>query len=294
MQTKDFSEARKNRDRQYNGRFYFSVKTTGTFCCPSCPAALEAEENVFYLKNIFEALALGLRPCVSCRPDIFIEDYFGDCHTIPIVNKALALICDGYLGFYSLSDLAAKLSVSDRYLRKLFVAHLGIPPVKISRYFNTLFAQKLLLTSNSKITDIAFASGFGSLRQFNDVFKAILGKTPKTVRAESESGQLTSCNTLLLRYGPGFDFRSRLAELEQTGANEKNGVISQGCYRREFQTDHTSGHLVVTESRSMPALELKIICGDIRCYMEIYYKIRRLFNLDAYPLCKQDHPPNAG
>ena len=179
-----YSKARIARDKNFDGKFFFGVKTTGIFCRPSCPSRTAKEENVWYFKNIFDALELGYRPCLKCRPDINIEYYSGNIKGSTTVNKALSRIYNGYLNYNSLNDLSKELSVSDRHLRQLFVEKLGVPPIKIARYHKSLFAKKLLLYSYHPITDIAFASGFNSIRQFNDTTKEIFGKTPTMIRKE--------------------------------------------------------------------------------------------------------------
>ncbi|MBI9091443.1 MAG: methylphosphotriester-DNA--protein-cysteine methyltransferase family protein [Desulfobacterium sp.] len=175
---KEFSRARIKKDKNFDGKFLFGVKTTGIFCRPSCPSPVAKEENVTYFNTIFEAIEKGLRPCFRCRPDVDVEYYNGNISGVSVVNNALERIYDGYLNYHSIQDLAKELLLSDRHLRKLFVDNLGVPPIKIARHHKSLFAKKLLLFSDQSITDIAFASGFGSIRQFNTVFKTVFGKTP--------------------------------------------------------------------------------------------------------------------
>ncbi len=174
--------ARVNKNKAYDGKFFFAVKTTGIFCRPSCPSPVAKEENVEYYETIFEPLENGFRPCLRCRPDIHVDYYNGNVDGAELVKKALDLIYDGFLIDKKISDLSKKLSVSERHLRKLFVENLGIPPVKIARYHKALFAKKLLVNSDMRITDIAFASGFGSIRQFNKVMKDVHGQAPTALR----------------------------------------------------------------------------------------------------------------
>ena len=173
-----YKTARINKDKNFDGKFFFGVKTTGIFCRPSCPAPLAKEENVVYFKDIFEALDQFYRPCLRCRPDINLDYYNGNASGTLTVQTALKMIYDGYLNFHSVADLAGELKVSDRHLRKLFIENLGVPPVKIAKYHRAMFAKKLLMFSRQTVTDIAFASGFGSIRQFNQVFKEIFGIAP--------------------------------------------------------------------------------------------------------------------
>ncbi|MDM8517180.1 Ada metal-binding domain-containing protein [Desulfobacterales bacterium HSG16] len=273
--------ARITKDKNFDGKFFFGVKTTGIFCRPSCPAPVAKEENVVYFKTIFDALERDFRPCYRCRPDISVEYYNKNLDGVYVVNTALGMIYDGYLNSHSLRDLSCELLVSDRHLRKLFVDNLGVPPVKIARYHKSLFAKKLLVFSNQSITDIAFASGFGSIRQFNDVFKKIFGKTPTAVRNEAcdENGGPND-TTLLLKYQKPFNFKQAVAFMKPR-AMEGVERITENSYGRTFRAGGTKGYVIVEDCPEKSILELRIGCDDIKCYMEIYNKIRKVFDLDT-------------
>jgi len=145
------------------------------------------------------------RPCLRCRPDLNIDYYNGNISGTVIVNTALKMIYDGYLNYNSLKDLSNELMVSDRHLRGLFIENLGVPPIRIAKYHRALFAKKLLMFSDQSITDIAFASGFGSIRQFNQVFKKIFGTSPSSLKKGKGGGNAEN-TTLLLPYQKPFNF----------------------------------------------------------------------------------------
>lgn len=107
-----YKTARINKDKNFDGKFFFGVKTTGIFCRPSCPAPVAKEENVVYFKDIFEALDQFYRPCLRCRPDINLDYYNGNASGTLTVQTALKMIYDGYLNFHSVADLAGELKVS--------------------------------------------------------------------------------------------------------------------------------------------------------------------------------------
>jgi len=278
---KKFNVARINKDKNFDGKFFFAVKTTGIFCRPSCPAPIAKEENVVYFNSIFEALENSFRPCLRCRPDVELDYYSSNTRGLLTVKKALKLIYDGYLNDHSVTDLSRKLDLSDRHLRKLFIDHLGVPPVKIARYHKALFAKKLLLLSGQRITDIAFASGFGSLRQFNTVFKEIFGKAPSMIKKEhgSQSGDCPG-TALLLKYRPPFNFGQMLAFMRPRAIRGVE-IITKTSYARTFRTRNSNGFFSVRDIPEQSALALDIHCSDIRCYMEIYNKVRRMSDLDT-------------
>lgn len=281
MTRSDFSRARIERDRNFDGKFFFGVKTTGIFCRPSCPSPRAKEKNVLYFNTIFEALEHGFRPCLRCRPDLALEYGSGNPESHSIVSSALQMIYDGYLSYHSLGELAESLGISDRHLRQLFLDRLGIPPVKIAKYHKALFAKKLLLYSDQSITDIACASGFGSIRQFNDVFKEIFGKTPTALRKDmGEKGVANENTTLQLKYSQPFHF-SQIISFMKDRALKGVEVITDSSYSRTFRIGEAKGYFIVTDCPDKFSLELKIISDNIKCYMEVYNRVRRVFDLDT-------------
>ena len=275
----EYRIARITKDKNFDGKFFFGVKTTGIFCRPSCPSPMAKEENVVYFKDMFEALDQYYRPCLRCRPDIRLDYYNGNsCGTLT-AQTALKMIYDGYLNTHSVADLAKELGVSDRHLRTLFIENLGVPPVKIARYHRALFAKKLLMFSNQSVTDIAFASGFSSIRQFNQVFKEIFGITPSTIKKE-RGGSNNGKTTLLLPYNKPFNFSQMIAFLKIRIVKGVE-VIDDQSYARTFRTKRSKGYFIVRDNPGKSALELSILCDNIQCYMEIYNRVRRMFDLNT-------------
>ncbi|EOU2463021.1 DNA-3-methyladenine glycosylase 2 family protein [Vibrio navarrensis] len=183
LTTEQCQQARMARDSRFDGLFYVAVKTTRIFCRPVCPANLPKEENVEYYSDRTQALDAGYRPCLRCRPESHpgswawkgVETTF---------QRALHLIDSGALQQHSLTELAQRLGVSDRYVRQLFSRYLGIAPKQYAQYQQLMFAKQLLHMSNLSITDIGFAAGFNSTRRFNDAFKKVIQLTPSQVRRE--------------------------------------------------------------------------------------------------------------
>lgn len=256
-----YENARINKDRHYDGQFFFAVKTTNIFCRPSCPSPIAKKENVTYYETMFDALNHGYRPCRRCRPDVNVEYYNGNVDGAELVNKALGMIYDGYLNEHSLGDMAGTLGVTDRHLRNLFNDNIGMPPVKVAAYHRVLFAKKLLVYSDISVTDVAYASGFGSTRQFNDVFKDTFGQTPTEVRGVkiniaagdsqtnlidtkiSEDGtkqERTSEAVMKIPYEEPFDYEGILSFV---GARAIKGVevVGDGTYQRTFRIGEAKG-----------------------------------------------------
>lgn len=277
---KVFSQARQNKDPNFNGLFVFAVKTTGIFCRPSCPSPTAKESNVLYFKTILEALNAGFRPCLRCRPDTQIYRYNANIHCEFLVESALQLIYEGYLNQHSVQALAAQLQISDRHLRQLFVKQLGMPPSKVAQYHRALFAKKLLLNYRGSITDIAYMAGFRSIRQFNAVFQQTFALSPSQLRQQHGSLEDAAVNTLSLPYQSPFDFQQVLGFMGERGLQ---GVehIDASSYSRSFVVQEMQGYFHVSDDPANSCLRLQIHCDDIRCYMPLFYRVRRMFDLDT-------------
>ncbi len=275
-----YQKARVARDQNFDGKFFFGVKTTGVFCRPSCPSPLANEDNVRYFETVFAALEQGYRPCLRCRPDINTEYYSKNIDGAAIVNSALKLIYDGYLSHNSVHNLAREFYISDRHLRKLFVENLGLPPIKIAKCHKALFAKKLLFFSDMNITSVAYAAGFGSVRQFNQVFKEIFGLTPSQARGTENRMSYQGKPTMLLKYNNPFNFEEILAYYRDR-ALEGVEVVTNSSYSRTFRTAGARGFFTVQNNVSKSALELSIYCDDIKSFMQVFNRVRLMFNLDT-------------
>lgn len=197
--------ARVSRDGRFDGYFFVAVKTTGIFCRPICPANLPHESNVEYFGNQAQALQAGYRPCLRCRPDSApgswawkgVETTF---------QRAMTLIGQGELQRHNLVELSARLGISDRYLRQLFQQYLGMSPKQYAQYQQLMFAKQLLHTSNMSIGDIAIASGFNSVRRFNDAFQKKLRLAPRDTRKQTAAASGRASKQLRLVYRPPFNW----------------------------------------------------------------------------------------
>ncbi len=161
--------ARLSRDPRFDGRFFVAVTSTGVYCRPVCPAPSPRDANVRYFQTAAAAGEAGFRPCLRCRPEAApgTPAWLG---TSAVVRRALALVHEGALDEGSVDALAARVGIGPRHLHRLFVAHVGAPPVAVAKTRRLHFAKRLIDETDLSMTEIAFASGFGSLRRFNDTF----------------------------------------------------------------------------------------------------------------------------
>ena len=169
------------RDSHYDGRFFTGVTSTGIFCRPVCPAVRPKPEHCQFFASAAAAIEAGFRPCLRCRPESAPHSpAWNGVKTT--VSRALKLIDQGALEAHGVEHLAQRLGVGERYLRRLFATHVGAGPKAVDRTRRVLLAKKLITDSNRSMTDIAHATGFRSIRQFNDTFHKLYGRPPSALR----------------------------------------------------------------------------------------------------------------
>ncbi len=273
--------ARHSRDRRFDGEFFLGVSTTGIYCRPICPARLPAERNVRYFRTADQAARAGYRPCLRCRPESAPGSpaWRGTSTT---VGRALQLIRQGALGPGTLPDLAQRLGVGERYLRKLFERELGVSPQAVALNQRLLFAKKLLAETALPVTEVAFAAGFGSIRRFNSAIREQFRLTPGELRRRSGSASPDSAIRLQLHYRPPYDWDGVLGFFRRHAIA---GVecVSDSSYRRTIRAGDSRGEFTVQPLPGRDALQLELEIPDHRLLMAIVSGVRRMFDLDASP-----------
>ncbi len=271
----DCHHARVARDRRFDGQFYVAVKTTGIFCRPICPANLPKEENVEYFIDQAQALHAGYRPCLRCRPDSAPGSWAWRGIETTFL-RAIGLIEQGALIDGSVEDLAAKLGISDRYLRQLFERYLSMSPKRYAQYHQLMFAKQLLHNSAMAITDIAYASGFNSTRRFNDAFVKALNLTPSQVRQQAT---IVSENRLELVFNGPLDW-AHMCDFYALRAIEGVEWVNAATYRRHFELNGAHGWLAASQISSNK-LSVRFEISDIRQLKHLVAKLRVMFDLDT-------------
>jgi AraC family transcriptional regulator of adaptative response / DNA-3-methyladenine glycosylase II len=221
----------KARDARFDGLFFTGVRTTGIFCRPVCPARTPLRQNVEFFPNAAAAQAAGYRPCLRCRPEVS-PDLPASAGSSSTVNRALRLINEGALDNGSTAQLADRLGLTDRHLRRLFLEHVGVPPIVVAETRRLLFAKKLITETHLAFADIAFASGYRSLRRFNEAFRDTYQRSPTELRRlRPPDGGAQSAIELKLNYRPPYDWN---AFLHFVGRRAIAGleVVRDDCYRR--------------------------------------------------------------
>ena len=274
--------ARLSRDARFDGVFFTAVLSTRIYCRPVCPARAPKAENVVYYPSAAAAQAQGFRPCLRCRPELAP----GNQLWMPgehLVSRALKLINEGYLAEHSLEGLAERMNIGTRQLRRLFVQHLGAPPMAVHSTQRLLFAKQLLTETDLSITEVAMASGFASLRRFNAAFAEANHAEPRAFR---RSPKVRADKALVLRLGyrPPYDFSAVLGFL-QTRALPGIEQVDAHSYQRVFGSEHGPGWLRVSAwPDEAHALQLALHNVAPSQMLAVVTRVRRMFDLDADPL----------
>jgi len=172
------------RDPRFDGRFFTGVTSTGIYCRPVCPARTPARANMRFFAHAGAAEAAGFRACRRCRPETSPGSPDWNVRA-DLAARAVRLIADGYVDAHGIGGLAARLAVTQRHLHRVLVAELGAGPQALARTARLQTARRLLAETTLPVTDVAFASGFSSVRQFNASVRESSGRSPSELRARA-------------------------------------------------------------------------------------------------------------
>ncbi|WP_405801688.1 DNA-3-methyladenine glycosylase 2 family protein [Streptomyces sp. NBC_01506] len=306
-------EAVASRDARFDGAFFFAVETTGIYCRPSCPAVTPKRENVRFYPTAAAAQGNGFRACRRCRPDAVPGSAEWNVRA-DVVGRAMRMIGDGVVDREGVPGLAGRLGYSARQVQRQLTAELGAGPVALARAQRAHTARTLLQTTVLPVTEIAFAAGFASVRQFNDTIRQIYARTPSGLRAESGNGMsgMSGRNganrttrratapalagiPLRLAYRGVYaarDMFDLLADEAVPRVEEVIGEPGTRTYRRTLRLPHGPGIVSVDEALppaggTGPArsnwLEARIHLADLRDLTTAVQRLRRLLDLDADP-----------
>jgi AraC family transcriptional regulator of adaptative response / DNA-3-methyladenine glycosylase II len=277
------------RDSRFDGRFFTAVKTTGIYCRPVCPARTPQSKNVIFYPTAAAAQEAGFRPCLRCRPET-APDMGAWRGTSNTVSRALSLIELGALDQGDVAALAERLGLGERQLRRLFRQHLGASPIAVAQTRRVLLAKQLIHETRLPMAEIAFASGFGSVRRFNEAFLALFERAPGELRRSSgediavqNDGELS----LLLRYQPPYDWPAMLEFLRQRAIPGLERV-ADGCYFRALSLDGVQGSISIQPGETN-ALRAGIRVSKLLLVPGIIARLRRVFDLAADPLAIAAH-----
>jgi AraC family transcriptional regulator of adaptative response / DNA-3-methyladenine glycosylase II len=269
-----------SRDPRFDGWFYTAVKTTGIYCRPSCPATTPKRTNVTFYPSAAAAQRGGFRACRRCRPDAAPGSPEWDVRA-DLVGRAMRLIGDGVVDRDGVPGLAKRLGYTERHLSRMLTAELGAGPLALARAQRAQTARILIETTDLGLAEIAFAAGFGSVRQFNDTILEVYAQAPSALR-EHRRAPSTGAGTISLRlaYRAPLHVPSLLGFLAiraLPGVEE----VDDRTYRRGLRLPHGSATVELTPGDRWVAATLRL--SDVRDLAPAVARCRRLFDLDADP-----------
>ena len=269
-------------DARFDGAFFVGVKTTGVFCRPVCRARTPRRDRCEFFPRAALAERAGFRACFRCRP----ERAPGHA-SVDAVSRLVALaarkIEEGALNEGSVDELAASLGVGARHLRRAMQDELGVGPVELALSRRVAFARELLLGTALPITEIAFASGFASVRRFNDAYRAHQRMTPSDVRRPGPARALvTNAVRVVLDVRPPFDPALAFSFL-RARAVEGTESFSGETYMRAVVLHGKAGVVAITPAKGRDAIVVEVSSPLAPALMTIAARVRRLFDTDADP-----------
>lgn len=279
-------DAVKSKDARFDGWFFTAVKTTGIYCRPSCPVITPKASNVRFYPTAAAAQAAGFRACKRCRPDAAPGspewNVRGDT-----VGRSMLLISDGVVEREGVVGLAARVHLGERQLRRLLVEELGAGPQAIARAQRAQNARILIEGTDLKFSEIAFAAGFKSIRQFNDTVREVFASTPTELRRKKKGpvGPATGIVSLRLPYRKPFDpgVLKFISKRAVPGIEELDG----DTYRRTLKLPH--GPAVTELTIADDHISCKLRLKDIRDLQSAVQRCRWLLDLDSDPIAVAEH-----
>ena len=274
------------RDPRFDGLFFVAVTSTKIYCRPICPAKTPREANTRFYATPQEAEQADFRPCLRCRPELAPGSAPVD-DARRVAELIVQRLEDGQLdGGGGLEAIAEQFELSSRQIRRIEQSKLGVPPMQLLLTRRLLLAKQLLTETQLSITEIAFASGFSSLRRFNDAFSERYGMPPTRLRRRAVEGAASvndgGTSTLLLAYRPPYDWPAMLSFLS---ARALTGIehVTRESYARTVQIGKAKGWIEVTQSRKKHALVVRFPHVLTPVLPSLLRRLRALFDLDARP-----------
>ena len=279
--------ALRSRDARFDGRFFVAVSSTRIYCRPVCTVKPPRRENCRFYPSAAAAESAGYRPCLRCRPELAPGNASVDA-TTRVAQAAASLIEDRTLDAQGLEAVASRLGITDRHLRRAFGAEFGVSPIEFAQTQRLLLAKRLLTDTSLPVTEIAFASDFGSLRRFNALFKQRYRLQPGQLRRRMRAAAAPESDALHfeLSFRPPYDWPAVGAFL---GARAIAGVeaLEEGCYRRTVRVAQEGkeylGWVEIAPSSKKPALRVAVSASLARVLPPVLSRVKALMDLACNP-----------
>jgi AraC family transcriptional regulator of adaptative response / DNA-3-methyladenine glycosylase II len=276
-----------SKDARFDGVFFTGVTSTGIYCRPSCPAITPKRANMRFYPTAAAAQEAGFRACKRCRPDTSPGSPEWNVRA-DVAARAMRLIADGAVDRTGVTGLAERLGYSERQVNRAVTAELGAGPLALARAQRAQTARILTETTSLPLSDIAFAAGFASIRQFNATIREVFALTPSELReraARGRQGEVPAPGTIRLRlaYRPPIDL-DRMLRFLAVRAIPGVEDVSGGCYRRTLTLPNGIGLIALrADAVGTPFIDCELQLEDLKDLAPAVQRCRRLLDLDADP-----------
>lgn len=277
-----------NNDETFDGHFVTAVLTTGIYCRPVCRARTPKRENVRFFATAAAAAEAGFRPCLRCRPELAPEvrdRHHSVAGLSPLMARALRMISEGALDQQNVDELANRLHMSTRHLRRSFLDEFGAPPVALAQTRRLLFAKKLLDETSMTMTSVAFSAGYSSIRRFNEAIRQTYGRTPSELRngrKKRKKQDKDSHIQLKLYYCLPYNWDQMFGFLRKRALPEVE-TVGAGRFKRLAKFDGQVGTIEVEPVPGERYCLLRVSNNLSPYLLSITERAKRIFDLRATP-----------
>ena len=279
------------KDPRFDGRFFVGIASTGIYCRPVCRARQPKRESCRFYASAAEAEQDGFRPCLLCRPELAPGLATVDAGAA-LARRAARLFEEASSSGAGVEALAGELGYTARHLRRAFTDEMGVSPQQYLQTCRLLLAKGLLTDTDLRVADVVFASGFGSVRRFNDVFKQRYRLSPTALRRSVPGSRPGGEVTVRLGYRPPYRWDDLLAFLRRraiVGVEVVDDVSYARTVRlRSHGGEERLGWIRVEHAPRMDALEVGLSASLLPEVSRVLARVRGLFDLHADPAAIDD------
>jgi AraC family transcriptional regulator of adaptative response / DNA-3-methyladenine glycosylase II len=280
-------EALKARDARFDGVFFVGVSTTGIYCRPVCAVRMPGRDRCTFYPNAASAEAAGYRPCLRCRPELAPGAAAVDA-VRRVSDMAVSRIEAGALSDAGIEELAAEFGISSRQLRRVVKQEYGVTPVELAQTRRLLLAKQLIADTQLRMIDVAFASGFSSVRRFNHLFQTRYKLNPTALRRTRMLDEKSTFITLKLGYRPPLAWPALVQFLTARGAPNIERV-ENNRYLRTVRIGRHCGWIAAFPDERRHLLHIGVSPDLLPVLMQLRARLRYLFDLDANPAIIESH-----
>ena len=268
-------------DARFDGRFFVGVASTEIYCRPVCPARTPRRENCAFFPSAAAAEKAGFRPCMRCRPELAPGNARVDA-VGRLAPAAGSRIEEGALTDRGVEELAAELGVTDRHLRRVVQSELGVSPIELAQTQRLLLAKRLLTDTRPPVVEVAFASGFASVRRFNALFRSRYRLSPRALRRARASDVPEAVLACEVAYRPPLAWEPLISFLERRAIAGVEAV-ERGRYLRTVAIGGHRGWVAVGHAKGRKTLRVEVAASLAPVLPAVLARVKRLFDLAADP-----------